>query len=188
MEVLGLNNYRTTSCTDRGFLQNFSFPTGTCWFCISISTRLLPSKSFPVHDFSLIRRYTVYLVPSLWNEAQRTTNIPSAHENAFRPPRSWQSAPRNTDAKRTDNIWGVLLLCTWTWIKLVVHTHELCTGVTFSYLHKYLIYKEARRSVVSWGITLRAGRARVRFPIRLLDFSFDLILPAALWLWGRLSL
>jgi hypothetical protein len=31
---------------------------------------------------------------------------------------------------------------------------------------------------------LHAGRSRVRFPIRSLDFSIDLILPAALWALG----
>jgi hypothetical protein len=31
---------------------------------------------------------------------------------------------------------------------------------------------------------IQAGKSRVHFPMRLLDFSIDLNLPATLWSWG----
>ena len=45
-----------------------------------------------------------------------------------------------------------------------------------------------RRSAVGWGTALQVGRLRVRFPMVSLEFFINIILPAAVWPWGRLSL
>ena len=45
-----------------------------------------------------------------------------------------------------------------------------------------------RGGAVVWGTALLAGRSRVRFPMVSKEFFIDVILPAALWLWSRLSL
>jgi hypothetical protein len=41
---------------------------------------------------------------------------------------------------------------------------------------------------VGWGTALQAERSRVSFPKLSLEFFIDIILPAALWSWGPLSL
>jgi hypothetical protein len=55
-------------------------------------------------------------------------------------------------------------------------------------LHSYTIQGGAHSSVVGWGTLLHAGKSRVRFPMKSLDFSIVLNFPAALWPWGQLSL
>jgi len=72
------------------------------------------------------------------------------------------------------------LLC---WMSARAKTNPLWCLI---YLYTYLI--GARGGAVGWGTALQAGRSRVRFPMMSLGFFIDIILPAALWPWGWLSL
>jgi hypothetical protein len=45
-----------------------------------------------------------------------------------------------------------------------------------------------RRGAAGWSTMLQAGRLRVLFPIVLVEFFINIIFPAALRQWFRLSL
>jgi hypothetical protein len=50
------------------------------------------------------------------------------------------------------------------------------------------VLRGVRGGAVGWGTALQAGRSRVVFPVDSLEVFSDVILPVALWSWGRLSL
>jgi len=56
--------------------------------------------------------------------------------------------------------------------------------------YSYQLLKDDRGTrccAVGWGTSLKAGRSRVPFPVGSWSFFIDLILPAALFPWDRLS-
>jgi len=76
------------------------------------------------------------------------------------------------------------------WVLRPVQSLSACARVHFT-LPFYRIYFHtigARGSAVGCGTALQVGRSWVRFPMVSLEFFIDIILPAALWPWSRLSL
>jgi hypothetical protein len=55
-------------------------------------------------------------------------------------------------------------------------------------LERYFKLLSGRGGAFGWGTALQTGRSRVRFPMMSLEFFIGVILPVALWPWGRLSL
>ena len=77
---------------------------------------------------------------------------------------------------------------------VVRHTTKWMNTVAFcwiffgNYFMRWYWQNGARGGAVGWGTALQVGRSRLRFPMVSLEFFIDIILPAALWPWGWLSL
>jgi len=82
----------------------------------------------------------------------------------------------------------------WEWIQDSWLQHSMeTTIVNFMFCALYsqgntLRYPLNKHAVAQLVEALRYKRSRVRFPMVSLEFFFDIILPAALWPWGQLSL
>ena len=100
---------------------------------------------------------------------------------------SWwwaKTSPETCRATRSNKLtWWVASCLLYSYLNHDARIRE-CQVSLFNYRH----YKGARSGAVGWGTALQAGRSRVRFPMVSLDSFIDIILPAALWPWGRLSL
>jgi len=69
----------------------------------------------------------------------------------------------------------------YTYIHSYTHTH------THTHTHT-CVYVGARDGTFGWSTALQAGSSRFRFPMVSLKFIIGIILPVALWPWGRFSL
>ena len=91
----------------------------------------------------------------------------------------------NTKLSHVRSYISEVLLKAPIWIKLSFLVHKI---FMYEVLPLYMYIYGVRGAAVGWGTVLQAGRSRVRFPMVSLEFFIDIILLAALWPWGWLSL
>jgi len=73
-------------------------------------------------------------------------------------------------------------------VVLPLRRPELLPSTPFPNHSSPLVYFSTLSSPVGWGTALQTGRSRFRFQKVSLEFFIHIILLAALWTWGRLSL
>jgi hypothetical protein len=94
----------------------------------------------------------------------------------------------NRIIKKKEFLWGKQEVCTTFGSeneKRVDHNEETHVNTRLVLQHRKC---GVRGGAVGLGTAVQAGRSRVRFPMVSLKFFIDIILLAALWPCGRLSL
>ena len=84
--------------------------------------------------------------------------------------------------------WEVLIFCYSCIFRVEYTISAWRSGKKASTFSLFTQKLGDRGGAVGWGTALQVRRSWVRFPMVPLEFFIDIILPAALWLWGRLSL
>ena len=97
-------------------------------------------------------------------------------------------SPKTCSEARTASLClsYLFLICFIPWLQTSSVTCTLLSKILFPYMFSKSIF--SADGAVGWGTALQVGRSRVQFSMVSLELFIDIILPAALWPWGRLSL
>ena len=82
----------------------------------------------------------------------------------------------------------VVILCVIYWTVNWVWEGKNCFWTLPYFINTGTKLQGSRCGALGWGTALQVGRSQFRFPTVSFEFFFDIILPAALWPWGWLSL